>query len=52
MPHSTEAGQLDIIQLHPTFGAEIRGVDFSNDLPEAVFAQILAAITKVCQNKI
>lgn len=33
--------------LHPTFGAEISGVDFSSPVSEQVFAEIYQAITKV-----
>lgn len=34
---------LDIRPLHPLFGAEIRGIDVSRALPDALFAQIRAA---------
>ncbi|KAK1475881.1 alpha-ketoglutarate-dependent 2 [Colletotrichum tamarilloi] len=37
---------LTIEPLHPTFAAEIRGVDFSKPLTEDVFQEIQAAITK------
>ncbi|KAF2085429.1 alpha-ketoglutarate-dependent 2,4-dichlorophenoxyacetate dioxygenase [Saccharata proteae CBS 121410] len=43
MPHQEH---LSIIKLHPTFGAEIRGVDFAKPLDDVVFAEILDAITK------
>ncbi|EKG12177.1 Taurine catabolism dioxygenase TauD/TfdA [Macrophomina phaseolina MS6] len=44
MPHKES---LEIIELHPTFGAEVRGVDFSRpEALKAVFPEILAAITK------
>ena len=33
--------------LHPTFGAEISGVDFSSPVSEKVFEEIHKAITKV-----
>jgi alpha-ketoglutarate-dependent 2,4-dichlorophenoxyacetate dioxygenase len=33
--------------LHPTFGAEISGVDFSSPLSDEVFKDIYDAITKV-----
>lgn len=33
-------------KLHPTFGAEIQGVDFSSPLSDDVFGEIYAAITK------
>lgn len=48
MPHKES---LEIIELHPTFGAEVRGVDFSRpEALKAVFPEILAAITKVMEN--
>ena len=34
-------------ELHPTFGAEVSGVDFSKEVTGEVFREILAAITKV-----
>lgn len=37
-----------ITELHPTFGAEISGVDFSRPVDKDVFQEILAAISKVC----
>lgn len=39
-------GGLTIKELHPTFGAEIQGVDFEN-LSEAQFAEIKSAMAKV-----
>lgn len=46
MPHREES-KLTIKQLHPTFAAEVRGVDFSTDIPQDVFNEIYQAITKV-----
>jgi alpha-ketoglutarate-dependent 2,4-dichlorophenoxyacetate dioxygenase len=45
---------ISIKNLHPTFGAEISGVDFSQPVPQEVFNEILTAITQVgpAQNKI
>ncbi|EOD52961.1 putative -dichlorophenoxyacetate alpha-ketoglutarate dioxygenase protein [Neofusicoccum parvum UCRNP2] len=43
MPHKQH---LEIVELHPTFGAEVRGVDLSQPLSDDVFAEIHAAITK------
>ena len=37
---------LTVKELHPTFGAEIEGVDFEN-LSEAQFSEIKSALTKV-----
>lgn len=34
-------------ELHPTFAAEVNGVDFSKSLTDEVFAEIQQAITKV-----
>ena len=51
MPHSeTGREQFNLIaikELHPTFGAEISGVDFSKSVADEVFSEILDAITKV-----
>jgi hypothetical protein len=52
MPHATndDATNFKLIQmkeLHPTFGAEVDGVDFSKPVPEEVFSEIYKAITKV-----
>ena len=52
MPHTTSGDDNDFkhIQvrgLHPTFGAEVHGVDFSKPVPEDVFSEIYKAITKV-----
>lgn len=44
MPHKEN---LEIIPLHPTFAAEVKGVDFSGPLPDHVFAEIEAAMAKV-----
>lgn len=44
MPHKEH---LELIELHPTFGAEVRGIDFSQPIPEDIFSEIQAAITKV-----
>ena len=38
---------LNIKKLHPTFAAEVEGVDFSKPLPDDVFREILAASAKV-----
>lgn len=46
MPHAQQS-KLAITELHPLFAAEVRGVDFSKDIPDDTFAEILAAIAKV-----
>ena len=46
MPHKEEH-RLEIVELHPTFAAEVRGVNLSHSVPADVFGEILAAITKV-----
>ena len=43
----TELKTLQIKKLHPTFAAEIEGVDFSKPIPDDVFNEILAASAKV-----
>lgn len=47
MPHREDT-TIRITELHPTFAAEVRGVDFSKDIPHDVFQEVLEAITKVC----
>ncbi|KAL2004712.1 hypothetical protein VTN00DRAFT_3240 [Thermoascus crustaceus] len=37
---------ITVKELHLTFGAEISGVDFSKEVPDDVFQEILAAITR------
>jgi alpha-ketoglutarate-dependent 2,4-dichlorophenoxyacetate dioxygenase len=46
MPHKEEQ-DITAIPLHDTFAAEVRGVDFSQELSEEAFAKIYEAITKV-----
>jgi alpha-ketoglutarate-dependent 2,4-dichlorophenoxyacetate dioxygenase len=43
----TEFKTIKIKKLHPTFAAEIEGVDFSKPLEDDVFREILAASAKV-----
>lgn len=43
----TDFHYIAIKQLHPSFGAEISGVEFSKPVTKEVFAEILAAIKKV-----
>lgn len=45
MPHR-EDSNVTIKELHPTFAAEVRGVDFQN-LTDDQFDEIYKAITKV-----
>lgn len=47
MPHAEPYKHIQVKELHPTFGAEVFGVDFSQPVPDDVFADILAAIAKV-----
>lgn len=44
MPHKEN---LEITKLHPTFAAEVKGVDFSQPLPDDVLAEIKAALAEV-----
>ncbi len=50
MPHKEETNTVAITAtpLHPTFAAEIKGVDFSKELSDDDFNEIYKAITKVC----
>lgn len=43
----TEFKTLKFKKLHPTFAAEVEGVDFSKPIPDDVFNEILAASAKV-----
>ena len=38
---------ITVKEIHPTFAAEVGGIDFSSPIADDVFAEILAAITKV-----
>lgn len=51
MPHR-EDRKFQINELHPTFAAEIRGIDFSEPIPPDVFEQVYEAITKVSMTRI
>lgn len=43
---SPETPSFEITELHPTFGAEIRGLDLSKDVSDQTFQEILAAMAK------
>ena len=52
MPHAKDGRDIDfkliqVKELHPTFGAEVQGVDFSKAVGQDVFSEIHKAITKV-----
>lgn len=47
MPHK-DVSELVVNELHPTFAAELHGVDFSSEISPEVFDEIYQAITKVC----
>lgn len=38
---------ITVKEIHPTFAAEVGGIDFSSPIADDVFAEILAAMTKV-----
>ena len=38
---------LSIKELHPTFGAEVSGLDFSQNIPDDAFEEVLKAMAKV-----
>lgn len=38
---------LEIIKLHPTFAAEVRGLDFSKEISEEVFQEVLGIVAEV-----
>lgn len=45
MPHRENS--FTIRELHPSFAAEISGLDFSQPIPDSTFEELLAAIAKV-----
>lgn len=46
MPHK-EDSKISIVELHPTFAAEVYGVDFSGEVSKEDFDEVYKAITKV-----
>ncbi|KAG0647565.1 Alpha-ketoglutarate-dependent 2 [Hyphodiscus hymeniophilus] len=46
MEPESEFKHLRITKVHPTFGAEVAGVDFSRTVPDDVFQEIVAAMAK------
>ena len=46
MPHK-EDSRLQVTELHPTFAAEVRGIDFSKEIPDDVFEELRDIISKV-----
>ena len=51
MPHKEES-KVSIVELHPTFAAEVHGVDFSQEVSPEDFDEVYKAITKVSQSRI
>ena len=49
MPHKEES-KLNIVELHPTFAAEVYDVDFSQGVSDDDFDEIYKAITKVSRS--
>ncbi len=47
MPHAEEFKHIQAKPLHPTFGAEVSGVDFSQPVPDDVFQELWQAVNKV-----
>lgn len=47
LPLTSSCQYIDIAELHPTFGAEIHGVDFTHPVDEKVFDEILSAVNQV-----
>lgn len=47
MPHREDRPGISIVELHPTFAAVVRGVDFSKEIPPEDLDQVRKAITKV-----
>jgi alpha-ketoglutarate-dependent 2,4-dichlorophenoxyacetate dioxygenase len=47
MGQEPEFKHIKITKLHPTFGAEVSGVDFSRPLSDEVFQETQGAMAKV-----
>lgn len=47
LSNGTNFSHISIKPLHPTFTAEVSGVDFSSPIPDDVFSEVLAALTQV-----
>jgi Probable taurine catabolism dioxygenase len=47
LSYSPTFNKITVTELHPTFGAEISGVDFSRPVEDDAFQEIKAAIDKV-----
>ena len=47
MPHKQDYSTIIVTELHPTFAAQVEGVDFSRPISDEVFAEIQQAITQV-----
>jgi alpha-ketoglutarate-dependent 2,4-dichlorophenoxyacetate dioxygenase len=47
MPHAVDYSLIQVKELHPTFGAEVSGVDFSRPVPEDVFQELWKAVNQV-----
>lgn len=43
----TSFSYISVKTLHPTFTAEVSGVDFSSPIPDDVFSEVKGALTKV-----
>ena len=46
MPHKEE-NSFQVVELHPTFAAEVHGIDFSQEISDELFAEIFKVVTKV-----
>ncbi len=46
-PFYTPKFGLKVIPIHPTFGCELEGVDWSKDIPEDVYKEIRVLVDKV-----
>lgn len=47
VPSSSIFNHISVKPLHPTFGAEIRDLDFRSDLNDEVYEEIIRCVTKV-----
>jgi alpha-ketoglutarate-dependent taurine dioxygenase len=47
MPHATNYNYLTVKELHPTFGAEVCGINVAEPLSPETFEELRSVLTKV-----
>jgi alpha-ketoglutarate-dependent 2,4-dichlorophenoxyacetate dioxygenase len=51
MPHAENFKYIQVLPIHPTFGAEVSGIDFSKPIPDGQFNELLVAATQVSMTR-